>query len=128
MIKQSWNSERASKFKQAAVVYLYVAILYESTVYVMFENQILPDRLGPPVLWLIAGGVIAFLVFLGLYYWQNVWIARSIWIMQAFRFPGLLAGAFFPQAETVTPTTFYMAALVVVSVNFWALARASWDL
>ncbi len=54
MIKQSWNSERASKFKQAAFVYLYVAILYESTVYVMFENQILPDRLGPPVFWPIA--------------------------------------------------------------------------
>ena len=128
MIKQSWNSERASKFKQAAFVYLYVAILYESTVYVMFENQILPDRLGPPVLWLIAGGVIAFLVFLGLYYWQNVWIARSIWTLQVFRFPGLIAGAFFPQPDTATPSIFYVAALMVVSINFWALARASWDL
>ena len=128
MLRKTWNPERTKKFKQAAFVYLYVAILYESAVYVMFENQILPERLGPPVLWLIAGGFVATLVFLGLYFWQNVWIARSIWILQGFRFPGLIAGAFFPETDTVTPSIFYIAALVVVSINFWALARASWDL
>lgn len=128
MMNQSWAPERTQKFKQAAFVYLYVAILYESTVYVMFENQILPERLGSPVAWLIAGGILAFAIFFGLYFWKNVWIARTIWTLQAFRFPGLIAGAFFPQPDTLTPTTFYIVALAVVSINFWTLARASWDL
>jgi hypothetical protein len=128
MMKQTWPAERTKKFKQAAFVYLYVAILYESTVYVMFDANILPVRLGPPIIWLIGGGLIALSVFLGLYFLNNVWISRSIWTLQAFRFPGLIAGAFFPQPDTLTPTNFYIAALVAVSINFWTLARASWDL
>ncbi|MEO2158670.1 MAG: hypothetical protein ABGX31_04955 [bacterium] len=54
MMKQIWPAERTKKFEQAAFVYLYVAILYESTVYVMFDANILPVRLGPPIIWLIA--------------------------------------------------------------------------
>ena len=79
MMKQTWPVARTKKFEQAAFVYLYVAILYESTVYVMFDANILPVRLGPPIIWLIAGGLIALSVFLGLYFWKNVWIARTIW-------------------------------------------------
>lgn len=94
----------------------------------MFDANILPVRLGPPIIWLIGGGLIALSVFLGLYFLNNVWISRSIWTLQAFRFPGLIAGAFFPQPDTLTPTNFYIAALAAVSINFWTLARASWDL
>jgi hypothetical protein len=40
----------------------------------------------------------------------------------------LIGGAFFAAPERVTPSTFYLTALVVVVINLWMLARAGWDL
>ena len=54
---------RARKFRQAAFVYLHVAILYEAAVYAMWRHGVLPSRLmGPIWLWLLLGAVLAGLV------------------------------------------------------------------
>ena len=79
---------RAAKFRQAAFVYLHVAVLYEATAYAMWRSGRLPvSRLGPPWLWLILGALIAGAVFVGLYRWQNPWFARLIWVVHAARLP-----------------------------------------
>ena len=48
------TSARARKFRQAAFVYLHVAILYEAAAYVMWREELLPARFGPPWLWLLS--------------------------------------------------------------------------
>ncbi len=120
--------ERERKFRQAAFVYLHVAILYEASAYVMLRSGLLPPRLGPPWIWLVAGTVVAATVFMGLYRWRNVWFARIVWGMHGLRLPTLIGGAFFPASDTITPPTFYITAIVVVMINLWMLARAGWDL
>lgn len=120
---------RELKFRQAAFVYLHVAILYESAAYAMWRAGRLPySRLGPPWLWLIVGGVVAGLVFVGLLRWQNVAFARAIWVLHGLRLPPLVHGAFFAGTDAVAPPAFYITAIVVVVVNLWMLARAAWDL
>ena len=116
-----------AKFRQAAFFYVHVAILYEAAVWVLHRDGSLPSR-GPVGLWLIAGGVLASVVFWGLWSWRNVWQARALWVIGALRIPTLLRGAFLPQEGAVLSTTFYIAALIVVLVNLWLLARAGWDL
>ena len=128
MLKQDWPSERVTKFRQAAFVYLHVAILYEATVYAMLEAGTLPLRFGPPWAWLVAGGALAAFVFVGLYSWRNVWVARIVWGLNGMRTPTLIGGAFFASPDTMTPPSFYVTALVVVVINLWMLARAGWDL
>ena len=119
---------RETKFRQAAWVYLHVAILYEAAAYVMFREGLLPTRFGPPVMWLGFAALIAAAVFLGLLKWQNVWFARSIWLLHSLRLPALIQGAFFADAQTKAPPGFYITAIVVVMINLWMLARAGWDL
>lgn len=120
---------RALKFRQAAFVYLHVAILYEAAAYAMWRTARLPySRLGPPELWLILGAVVAGLVFVGLLRWQNANFARVIWAVHALRLPTLIHGAFFAAPDAMTPPSFYLVALVVVTINLWMLARAAWDL
>lgn len=120
---------RAVKFRQAAFVYLHVALLYEAAAYAMWRTGHLPSsRLGPPWLWLIAGAVVAGLVFVGLLRWQNPTFARVIWVLHALRLPALVKGAFFAGAATGLRPAFYLTALVVVMINLWMLARAAWDL
>ena len=116
-----------AKFRQAAYFYIHVAILYDAAVWVLHRDGSLPSR-GPVGLWLIAGGVLASVVFWGLWSWRNVWLARALWAIGALRIPTLLRGAFLPQEEAVLSPTFYIAALIVVLVNLWLLARAGWDL
>ena len=123
-----WPAPRAAKFRQAAFVYLHVAILYEGAAYVMAGQGILPSRFGSPVLWMLAGAVVAGLVFVGIYRWQNEWFTRVIWVVHGLRLPALIRGAFFAEAGARTAPDFYVAALVVVVVNLWMLARAGWDL
>ena len=125
---QDWPLERVAKFRQAGFVYLHVAILYEAAVYAMLGAGALPARFGPPVVWLIGGGAVAAFGFVGLYHWRNVWFARILWALNAARTPSLVGGAFFAAPERVTPSTFYLTALVVVVINLWMLARAGWDL
>ncbi len=120
---------RALKFRQAAFVYLHVAILYEAAAYAMLRTARLPyTRMGPPWLWLVLGAVVAGLVFVGLLRWQNPTFARVIWVIHGLRLPTLIHGAFFADATAMTPPSFYIVALVVVMINLWMLARAAWDL
>ena len=128
MLKQDWPPARVQKFRQAGFVYLHVAILYEAAVYAMLQAGTLPTRLGSAWVWLVAGVAIAAFVFVGLYYWRNVWFARIVWVLNGARTPFLIGGAFFAGPEGVTPGAFYVTALVVVVINLWMLARAGWDL
>jgi len=128
VLKQNWPPERVAKFRQAGFVYLHVAVLYEAAVYAMLEAGTLPLRFGPPWAWLVAGAALAAFVFVGLYSWCNVGIARIIWALNAMRTPSLIGGAFFASPDTMTSPSFYLTALVVVVINLWMLARAGWDL
>ena len=119
---------RATKFRQAAFVYLHVAILYEAAAYVMGSHGLLPTRFGPPWIWLLLGAAVAGAVFVGLLRWQSAWFARGVWAVHGLRLPALIDGAFFPDAEARVTPGFYITAIVVVLINLWMLARAGWDL
>lgn len=125
-LRRDWGEARNRKFRQAAFVYLHVALLYEAAVYALWKNQIFHEPRGPVWLWLLLGAAIALLVFWGLWAWRNEWLARAVWALGALRLPTLIAGAFLrPQA---LPPSLYLTALVVVVINLWMLARAGWDL
>jgi hypothetical protein len=126
--RSRWPQARAQKFRQAAFVYLHVALLYEVGVYVIGTHGGLPDRFGPPVLWLAAGGTVAALNFAGLYWWQNAWFSRLIWLIHAGRLPWAMNGAFFANPDARLDPGLYQFALIVILINLWMLARASWDL
>ena len=122
-------SSRQLKFRQAAFVYLHVSILYEAAAYEMWRASLLPfSRLGPPVLWLVVGALVALAVFFGLLRWQNPTFARLIWALHALRLPPLIHGAFLAGTTKPIPPAFYITAIVVVVINLWMLARAGWDL
>jgi hypothetical protein len=120
---------RATKFRQAAFVYLHVAILYEAFAYAAWRANMLPSsRLGPGWLWIPLGAVVAGIVFVGLLRWQNPIFARVVWAVHALRLPGLMGYAFIPTTEGAMTRAFYVTAIVVVTINLWMLARAAWDL
>lgn len=127
--------ERARKFRQAAIVYLHVGILYEGAVYAMWRQGLLAGR-GPEYLqglpgwaWLLVGGALTALIIWGLWSWQNVWFARGVWLFNAVvRVPPFIQPAFFPTTEQAGIPTFYLAVLVAILINMWMLARAAWDL
>ena len=118
---------RARKFRQAAFVYLHVAILYEASAYAMWRAGMLPASRGPGWVWLILGAVVAGAIFLGLLRWQNVWFARAIWVIHGMRLPSLISSAFISTGEGRLTPGFYIMAIVVVTINLWMLARAAWD-
>lgn len=124
----TWPEARARKFRQAAFVYLHVSILYEAAAYVMWRQDLLPVNWGPGWLWLILGAVIAGAVFVGLLRWQNVWFVRVVWLVHGLRLPTLIDGAFVLSNVRPLAPSFYLAAMVVVVINLWMLARAAWDL
>jgi hypothetical protein len=122
-------THRDRKFRQAAWVYLHVAILYEAAAYTMMKTGALPTGgFGPPWAWLVAGAAIALAVFFGLLVWQNKWLARVIWGIHALRIPTLIEGAFMRGTDGHIHPSFYLTALVVVVINLAFLARAGWDL
>ncbi len=127
-IKIDWPESRARKFRQAAFVYLHVAVLYEAAAYAMLGTGRLPRHFGPPWVWLVAGAVVAAVVFVGLYFWRNAWFARIVWGVHGLRLPALVKGAFFTGTGGLMPPSFYHTAIVVVVINLWMLARAGWDL
>jgi protein-S-isoprenylcysteine O-methyltransferase Ste14 len=127
--RREWPAARRAKFRQAAFVYLHVGLLYEAAAIAMHRYELLPERFGPPALYLALGVVITALVFAGLYWAQNEWVARVVWAIQAFRIPSLVSrGFFYNLAIMRLPPVFYIAALIVVLVSMWMLARAGWDL
>jgi len=119
---------RGAKFRQAAFVYLHVALLYEAAVWAMHGAGRLPAGRGPVALWLIAGALVAAVVFWGLWFRRSVWLARVVWALGTLRLPALIRGAFLPAEDAALAPSFYLAALLVVTVNLWMLARAGWDL
>ncbi|MGI9077290.1 MAG: hypothetical protein ACR2G6_08175 [Gemmatimonadaceae bacterium] len=122
------SSPHSTKFRQAAFVYLHVALLYEAAVYAMLGRGVLPTRFGPAWMWLVLGAVVAGGVFVGLFRWQNVWFARGVWAIHALRLPALIKGAVFAGADARMPPGVYIMAIVVGMINLWMLARAGWDL
>ena len=123
-----WPEARARKFRQAAFVYLHVALLYEMAAYVMWRQDLLPRNWGPGWVWLILGGVVGIGVFMGLLRWQNEWFARVIWAVHGLRLPTLIHRAFITTDAGPIDPSFYLVAIVVVVINLWMLARAAWDL
>jgi hypothetical protein len=122
-------TSRERKFRQAAWVYLHVAILYEAAAITMIKTGALPTGgLGPPWVWLVGGAVVALAVFFGLLLWQNKWLARAVWAIHALRIPTLIEGAFMRGTDGLIHPSFYLTALVVVVINLAFLARAGWDL
>lgn len=119
--------DRARKFRQAAIAYLHVGVLYEGAAFAMWRAGLLPERMGPAWLWMLAGAGITALVMWGLWRWQRPWIAVTVWVIHALRVPTLIAGAFFPRDGQALAPGFYLTALVVVTINLWMLARAAWD-
>ena len=122
------SGQLARKYRQAAIVYLHVGLLYLAAVWVMAGAGLIPADRGPVWLWMIFGAGILSGAFWGLWSWQNRWFARVIWGLHAFRLPALIQGAFFPFVDAQVPSSFYLTALVVVLGNLWMLARAGWDL
>jgi len=122
------DATRARRFRQAAFVYLHVALLYEYAAYAMWQAGMLPERFGHPAIWLGAGAVVGCAVFAGLYWWQNVWFARVIWLVHGLRLPTLISGAFLRGTEGGIAPSFYLVALVIVVINLWMLARAAWEI
>ncbi|MDX1579671.1 MAG: hypothetical protein R3266_14390 [Gemmatimonadota bacterium] len=119
---------RRAKFRQAAFFYLHVAILYEATVWVLHAGGRLDPGRGPIALWLIAGAAVAGLVFWALWWKESIWVARVVWLIGALRIPVVLEGAFLPDPDAALAPAFWYAALAVILVNLWLLARAGWDL
>jgi hypothetical protein len=121
-------SEQDRKFRQSAFAYLFVGILYESAVWTIWKRGLLTEGRGPIWLWLGVGAAITALVVWLLWRYRKPAIPRAIFVVHALRLPALIEGAFFPAVDAKLPPSFYGAALVVVIVNLWMLARAGWDL
>lgn len=124
------RTPRARKFRQAAIVYLHVGLVYEFAVFAFWRRGVIsPER--HVWLWLLVGALVVASVVWGLWRWQNAWFARTIWALHALRLPWLIEHAFFQtapaQATMTVPASFYLAAIAVVLVNLWMLARAGWD-
>jgi hypothetical protein len=128
LLEPPHDPARARKFRQAAFVYLHVAILYEAAAFSMWSHGLLPASRGPAWPWLILGAVVAGAIFLGLLRWQNVWLARAIWVIHSVRLPALISAAFIPTVPSELARGFYVTAILVVTINLWMLARAAWDL
>jgi hydrogenase-4 membrane subunit HyfE len=124
---------RASKYRQAAIVYLHVGILYEAAVFVFWRQGILPEARGPGWVWLVLGALLAAAISYALWRYQKTWLALLIWGLHTLRLPALIEGAFFARAHTgvdvaVIPPAFYLTAIFIVLINLGFLARAGFDL
>lgn len=131
-ILQQQAIDRSRKYRQAAIVYLHVAILYEGAVYVFKRQGILPEARGPAWLWLLLGALLAGMITYALWRWQHRWLAITVWALHSLRIPVLIEGAFFGKAHTFVdaaqvPPSFYLTALVIVLINLAFLARAGFD-
>ncbi|MGH7466873.1 MAG: hypothetical protein ACRENP_02705 [Longimicrobiales bacterium] len=122
------SETRQLKYRQAGFAYLMVGILYESAVWVIWRNGLLPSNRGPIAVWMFVGAALVAVAVWLLWRYQNPWIPRAIFMLHALRVPSLIGGAFFPAPEARIPASLYLTALVIVLINLWMLARAGWDL
>jgi hypothetical protein len=118
---------RDRKFRQAAIVYLHVGILYEAGIVALWRAGLMPER-GPVGLWLLFGALIVGGVTWALWRFRSPWLPRIVWALHALRLPAVLANAFGLNAAITLPAGLWQFALVVVLVNLTFLARAGWDL
>src|SRR5262245_12476345 len=105
-----------------------VGILYESGVWVVWQNGLLPPGRGPIWVWLAIGAVLVAAIVGALWRFRNPWLPRIIFALHALRVPLLIDHTFFESVPNDLPHAMYGAALVVVLINLWLLARAGWDL
>ena len=119
--------ERARKFRQAAIAYLHYGVLYLFGAYALLQRGLFPEARGPEWMWFGAGTLIGVVVVWGLWWWQNPWFARLVWLLVALRLPTLIEGAFLGSGLDIAPGL-YLAAFLVVLANLVFLARAAWDL
>jgi hypothetical protein len=117
---------RALKFRQAAIVYLHYAVLYELGAWALYQRELFPETRGPAAMWFAMGATIAALVVWGLWSWQNPWFTRAIWVLLALRLPTLIEGAFLGSDLRIQSGLYIMAGLVVLA-TMAMLARAGWD-
>lgn len=122
------TSTRSARYRQAAWVYLHVGVLYEATVWALASQGMIPTTRGPVWVWLLFGAAIVAVVFWGLHGWQNRWFARAVWALHSLRLPFLIEHTFVAAPDQAVPPALYGAAIPVVLVNLWMLARAGWDL
>lgn len=120
------SPERARKFRQAAIAYLHYGLLYLFAAYALVQRDLFPEARGPEWAWFGAGIAIGTVVVWGLWWWQNPWFARAVWLLVALRLPTLIEGAFLGSALDLVPGL-YLAAGLVVLANLLFLARAAWD-
>lgn len=118
---------RDRKFRQAAIVYLHVGLLYEAGVIALWRGSALPDR-GPVWLWLLFGAGIVVGVSWALWRYRSPWLPRIVWGLHALRLPAVIAGAFGLNPASTLSEDLWRFALAVVLVNLAFLARAGWDL
>lgn len=123
-----WPPARAQKFRQAAFTYLHVGLLYEFAVFVLWREGFFPTTRGPAALWLALGAAITLFVLWGLLRWQNAHFARLIWALHSLRLPTLIGNGFFPSPDAAVSPNLFIAAIPIVLLNMWMLARAGWDL
>ncbi|MEN8375177.1 MAG: hypothetical protein ABFS34_06985 [Gemmatimonadota bacterium] len=118
---------RDRKFRQAAIVYLHVGVLYEAAVVALWRAGLVPDR-GPVGLWLLVGALITGGVTWALWRYRSPWVPRAIWALHALRLPSVIGGAFGLDQTTTLPRGLWTLALIAVLINLGFLARAGWDL
>ncbi len=118
---------RDQKFRQAAIFYLLVGVVYEAAVFVAWRQGFAPVDRGPVWLWLIVGAVMLGLIVWGLWSWRNVWLPRVLWAFNAARLPFLIGSAYVPTIERQFTPDYYQLQTVLVLINLWMLARAGWD-
>jgi hypothetical protein len=117
------------KFRQAAIVYLHVGILYEAAAFVMWRQGMFPEARGPGWIWLVLGALITAALAFALWRWHHTWIALTIWAIHALRLPTVIKGAFFvPVSSPDIAPGFWVVALIVIVINLGFLARAGFDL
>src|SRR5215470_17749082 len=103
-----WPEARAQKFRQAAIAYLHVIVLYEAFAYRELKDGLMPTNHGPPLVWMVAGAVIGGLIVWGLWHSQNVWLARLVWLVHGLRLPAMIENAFISEPSPVKPGLYVM--------------------
>ena len=80
------------------------------------------------LVWLVVGALLGGGLAWALYRWHKPWLPWILWITSAFRLQPLIRHAFVEEVTGQLTRGFYVAAIIVILINMWMLARAAWDL